>query len=121
MSGTTGYLIGRLLWVIPILFIVSSTTFVLARAGPGDPISIASGQFRDLEVLDRVKAERGLDKPLSSQYVIYMRRLITKGDLGESYKYQGRSVTEVLFPAMWRSFQYNAIALTITLGIGIPT
>src|SRR6185369_294537 len=99
----------RLLWVPPILVIVSAFTFFLARAGPGDPLRIAQGQFRDPEALARVRTVRGLDKPLPQQYLLYMKNVVTKGDFGESYKYQGRSVSEVLFPAMWRSLQYNAI------------
>jgi oligopeptide transport system permease protein len=110
----------RLLWVPPILFVVSASTFTLARLGPGDPISILQGQYRDSEVRERLRAERGLDKPIWDQYRIYMTRLLTKGDLGESYRFPGRKVREILFPAMWRSFQYNVIALGIIIGIGIP-
>jgi len=103
VQGTIPFLMRRLLWVPLILFIVSASTFTLARLGPGDPISILQGQFRDPEVRERLRQERGLDKPIWDQYRIYMTRLLTKGDLGESYKYQGRKVREILFPAMWRS------------------
>jgi ABC-type dipeptide/oligopeptide/nickel transport system permease component len=111
----------RLLWVPLILFVVSSVTFTLARLGPGDPISILQGQFRDEEVRERLRHERGLDKPIWEQYAIYMERLLTKGDLGESYRFQGRKVTEILFPAMWRSFQFNIVAFAIIVGVGIPS
>jgi oligopeptide transport system permease protein len=119
-GGTLAYLMRRLLWVPPILFVVSSVTFSLARLGPGDPISILQGQFRDPEVRQQIRAQRGLDKPLWDQYVIYMKRLLTKADLGQSYRYQGRSVREVLAPAIWRSFQFNVVAFAITVGVGIP-
>ena len=101
-GGTLAYLMRRLLWVPPILFIVSSVTFTLARLGPGDPISILQGQYRDPEVRQEIRAQRGLDKPIWDQYVIYMKRLLTKADLGQSYRYQGHSVREVLAPAIWR-------------------
>jgi peptide/nickel transport system permease protein len=114
-----GYLVRRLLWVPPVLIIVTAVVFTMARIGPGDPISIAAGQFRDPEVLERVKRERGLDKPIYEQYVIYMGDVL-RGNLGESYRYAGLSVEEVYFPALWRSMQFNAIALAITLGIGLP-
>jgi oligopeptide transport system permease protein len=119
-GGTFAYLMRRLLWVPLILFVVSAVTFTLARLGPGDPISILQGQFRDPEVRDLVRKQRGLDKPIWDQYYIYMKRLLTKGDLGQSYRYQGRSVREVLAPAIWRSFQFNVVALTIVIGLGIP-
>jgi oligopeptide transport system permease protein len=119
MEGTAGYLVRRLLWLPPILVIVSAVTFFLARAGPGDPLRIAQGQFRDPEALARVKAERGLDKPITQQYVIYLKNVLTKGNFGESYKYKDHSVTEVLFPAIWRSFQFNSIELFFTLLVGL--
>lgn len=120
MEGTISYLIKRLLWVVPILIIVSFITFALARLGPGDPIRIAAGQFRDPEAFARVRHSRGLDKPIWQQYGIYMKNVITKGDLGESYRFKDHDVSEIIFPAMWRSVQYNFVALAITMAIGIP-
>lgn len=120
MEGRLSYILRRMLWVPPILLIVTFATFALARFGPGDPVRVAAGNFRDEEAFERVRAARGLDKPIYEQYYIYMRDVITKGDFGESYRYQGVTVNEVLFPAMWRSFQYNIVALFITISIGIP-
>jgi ABC-type dipeptide/oligopeptide/nickel transport system permease component len=120
MEGTLSYLVRRLAWVPLILLIVTFVTFALARLGPGDPVRVAAGQFRDEEAFARIRAARGLDKPIWEQYVIYMKGVLTRGDLGESFRFRDRSVNEVVFPAMWRSAQYNAIALTITMGLGIP-
>ena len=55
------YIIRRLAWLPLILLAVSFATFTLARFGPGDPVSVAAGQIRDPEVLEQVRAERGLD------------------------------------------------------------
>ncbi len=71
--------------------------------GPGDPVRVAAGNFRDEEAFARIRAARGLDKPIYEQYYIYMKDVITTLDFGESFRYQGVSVNEVLFPAMWRS------------------
>src|SRR5690242_17159759 len=113
MEGTISYLIRRLLWVPLILFIVSFSTFALARLGPGDPVRIAAGQFRDEEAFARVRSARGLDKPIYDQYVIYVKGVLLHGDFGESFHYRDRSVSEVIFPAMWRSAQFNSIALFV--------
>jgi peptide/nickel transport system permease protein len=120
MEGNASYIMRRLLWVPPILFVVTFVTFSLARLGPGDPVRIAAGQFRDPEAFERVRQERGLDKPVYQQYYIYMRGVLTRGDLGESFRYRDYSVREILLPAIWRSMQYNMVALSIVLGIGIP-
>ena len=120
MESTLSYLMRRLLWVPPVLFVVTFATFALARLGPGDPVRIAAGQFRDPEAFERVRAARGLDKPIYEQYYIYMKGIITEGDFGESFRYRDISVNEILFPAMWRSMQYNIVALILMLAAGIP-
>jgi oligopeptide transport system permease protein len=120
MESTGSYLMRRLLWVPPILIIVSFFTFALVRLGPGDPLLVAAGQFRDPEAFARIRAARGLDKPIHEQYFIYLKNVVTKGELGESFRYKGVDVGEIVFPAIFRSAQYNIIALAITLGLGIP-
>jgi len=120
MESNLSYLMRRLLWVLPVLFVVTFATFSLARLGPGDPIRTAAGQFRDDEAFARVRAARGLDKPLYEQYYVYTKGVLTRGDFGESFRYRDLSVNEVLFPALWRSMQYNFVALLITLSVGIP-
>ncbi len=120
MDGRTAYFFRRMLWVPVILLFVTFVTFALARFGPGDPVRVAAGNFRDPEAFERIRVARGLDKPIYEQYVIYMKDVILHGDFGESFRYRDFSVNEILFPAMWRSFQYNVIALAITLAVGIP-
>ena len=119
MESSLSYILRRLLWVPAVLFVVSFATFALARFGPGDPVRIASGQFRDEEAFARIRAARGLDKPIYDQYYRYMKGVLTRFDFGESFRYRGRTVNEVMFPAMWRSMQYNVIALAITMPLGI--
>src|SRR4029078_9011903 len=105
MEGNFSYFMRRLLWLPVILFVVSFVTFALGRLGPGDPVRVAAGQFRDEEAFARVRHARGLDKPIYQQYAIYVEGVLTRGDLGESFRYQGRSITEVITPAIWHSFQ----------------
>ena len=120
MQGTLGYIIRRLLWAPVILFAVSFIAFLVTRLGPGDPISVAAGQLRNPEAVARVKAELGLDKPFYEQYGIYVKNLLTEGDLGESYRFRGIAVSEIIFPKMWVSAQLGFVALLITFGLGIP-
>jgi peptide/nickel transport system permease protein len=119
MESSLSYILRRLLWVPAVLFVVSFATFALARFGPGDPVRVAAGQFRDEEAFERIRAARGLDRPIYEQYYLYMEGVLTRFDFGESFRYRGRTVNEVMFPAMWRSMQYNVVALAITMPIGI--
>ncbi len=74
MQGILPYIIRRLLWAPFVLFAVSFVAFVVTRLGPGDPISVAAGQFRDPAAFERVRASRGLDKPIVEQYGIYIKK-----------------------------------------------
>jgi ABC-type dipeptide/oligopeptide/nickel transport system permease component len=119
MQGILPYILRRLLWAPLILIAVSFIAFTVTRFGPGDPISVAMGQYRDPDALARVRHEKGLDKPLLDQYRIYMWNVL-HGDLGESFRFGARPVSEIIFPKMWVSAQLGLVALIITFGVGIP-
>ena len=113
------YILRRLLWLPVILLIVSFVTFVLGRYGPGDPVQVLMGQHSNPAVVERIREQRGLNDPIVVQYVRYLRN-VTRGDFGESFKYRGRTVAELLKAKMWVSAQLNIAALTISVGLGIP-
>jgi peptide/nickel transport system permease protein len=115
----TAYVSRRLLWLPVHLLIVTFFTFSIARFGPGDPVSVAAGQFRDPEVLARVRAERGLDGTLFEQYWRWVSRAV-QGDFGESFLQQGYSIGELLRAKLWISAQLNILALIIVFALGIP-
>ena len=52
------YIVRRLLWLPVVLVAVSFLAFAIARFGPGDPVAVAAGQYRDPEILERIRAER---------------------------------------------------------------
>ena len=113
------YIARRLLWLPVILFIVSFIAFTLTRFGPGDPVAVAAGQIRDPVVLERVRAERGLDKSVVEQYWRWASRAV-RGDFGESFQQQGFTVGELIYPKMWISAQLGIVAIVIVFGVGIP-
>ena len=115
----TSYVMRRLMWLPFHLLIVTFFTFSIARFGPGDPVSVAAGQFRDPEVLARVRIERGLDGNVFQQYWRWVSRAVT-GDFGQSFLQEGYSVAELLRAKLWISAQLNILALIIVFVIGIP-
>src|SRR5688572_32175958 len=92
MDSTFNYLARRLLWVPAILFFVTFVAFALARFGPGDPVRVAAGNFRDPEAFERIRAERGLDDPIHVQYWTYMTGVVTRLDFGDTFRYRDFSV-----------------------------
>ena len=113
------YVVKRLLWLPIILLIVSFITFALGRFGPGDPVEVLMGQYADEKVVERIREQRGLNDNIFEQYGRYLKN-VTRGDFGESFKYRGRTVGELLKKKMWVSAQLNLAALFLSVGIGVP-
>ena len=113
------YVLQRMIWLPIILLIVSFITFALGRFGPGDPVEVLMGQYADEQVVERIREQRGLNDPIFVQYGRYLKN-VTRGDFGESFKYRGRTVSELLKKKMWVSAQLNIAALFLSVSIGIP-
>jgi peptide/nickel transport system permease protein len=113
------YIVRRLIWLPIILLIVSFITFALGRFGPGDPVEVLMGQYADEKVVERIREQRGFNDNFFVQYGRYIKN-VTRGDFGESFKYRGRTVSELLKKKMWVSAQLNLAALVLSVSIGIP-
>ena len=113
------YILHRLIWLPIILLIVSFITFALGRFGPGDPVEVLMGQYADEQVVERIREQRGFNDPVVVQYGRYIKNVV-RGDFGESFKYRGRTVSELLKKKMWVSAQLNLAALFLSVSIGIP-
>ena len=120
MDGLAGYVVRRLLFLPVVLLIVSFATFYITRWGPGDPISIYSGQYRDPEAFARVRHTYGLDKPVIVQYGIWLKDIALHGDFGVSFRYRDRTIPEIIGPKIWVSVRLGAYAFILTFLLGIP-
>ena len=126
------YVASRLLWLPFILLIVTFITFVLGRYGPGDPVEILMGQHNNPEAVQRIREQRGLNDNIMVQYGRYVwdvspvklkstTPFIRFGsDFGESFKYRGRTVNELLKDRLRVSIQLNVAAMIIWIGLGVP-
>ena len=98
-----------------------SINFFLPRLVPGNPLQLIAGNAAaglGKERVDALRAEYGLDKPLSEQYVIYLKQLAS-GDLGMSYRYSGgRTVVEVLSENFRWTLLLVSVSLILALLIG---
>ena len=81
-----GYIVRRVLGLIPVLLFVSFVTFGLVRLAPGDPVTIVLGGRKvDPATADALRVQFGLVGDPFSQYVSWLGRALT-GDLGQSYR-----------------------------------
>ena len=111
------YVTRRLLWIIPVLFAVSVITFGLMHAVPGGPWAREKALPQNVE--DRLNAKYGLDQPIVVQYLNWAGGFIT-GDLGPSYRYQDRTVNEIVADGFWVTFQLGIMAFVLSVVVGIP-
>ena len=113
------YIVRRLAFLPVVIIAVSLITFILGVYGPGDPIRVRMGAKYNPEAAERIRAELGLDRPFFVQYGDYLYGVV-RGDFGESLRFIGQPVREVILPKMWVSFQLAFAAAIISFGIGIP-
>jgi peptide/nickel transport system permease protein len=80
------YIARRLLWGVLLLIIVSALTFVLFRILPSaDPAKLRAGRLQDPKVIAAIRHDLGLDKPLLTQFWLYMKGIFLHFNLGYSY------------------------------------
>ena len=113
------YIARRLLWTPLLLVIVSLFVFVLGQYGPGDPVEVRLGQHYTPERAERLRERLGLNDQFFVQYGRYVGNAV-RGDFGESFKYPGRTVAELLGPKLWVSGQLFIAAFAITVVVGVP-
>ena len=106
------YLIRRVLYAVPIALAVGLVCFMLVQIAPGDPVNAIVPAAAPREVVEQVRRDYGLDRPLPVQFGLWLLRAV-QGDLGRSLA-TGRPVTADLIVAMG-----NTLALaTVAAGIG---
>ena len=116
----TGYLIRRVLWGVALLVLVAALVFVLFRILPtADPARLRAGHSPSPRVVAAVRADLGLNRPLLTQFWIYMRNLFLHFDLGYSYE-SGASVRSLIFQRLPATISLTVGAAVLWLAIGVP-
>ena len=105
----------RIAIAIPVILVVASITFFLVRMAPGGPFD--AEKVVPPQVMKNLNAVYNLDAPLIIQYKDYMLNLI-QGDFGPSFRYPGRSVTEMIFTGLPVTLELAFYAILIAMVIG---
>ncbi|MEI3193513.1 MAG: hypothetical protein V8S22_06040 [Lachnospiraceae bacterium] len=84
---------------------------------PGDPTQDSMKVLPEA-VANNLKARWGLDKPLSEQYVIYLKNLL-HGQMGESYKTPGLTANQIISERFPASLQLGLQAVAVGLILGL--
>jgi oligopeptide transport system permease protein len=139
------YVARRLVYMVAALFIIVSVTFFISKALPGNPW--ADPKLTP-EIREQMFEKYGLDEPLYVQYVKYMAN-VARGDLGNSFYFEGRSVSQLILQrlpvsafigiqavifglvvgmvlgivaALWHNTLWDTLAVMVAiLGVSVPT
>ena len=111
------FIVRRILLGIPVLVTVATITFLIMHWVPGGPFD--TEKILPPEIIANIEAKYHLDKPIPIQYLLYMKQLV-QGDLGPSYKYLGRDVSDIIRDTFPVSFILGLCAVVVVLGLGVP-
>jgi peptide/nickel transport system permease protein len=108
----------RLLGALPNLVGVIVITFLLTRALPGDPAAYFAGGAATQQAVEQVRQQLGLDKPLLTQFFLYVGDL-ARGELGTSLT-TGQPVLQELIARLPASIEMVLLALLLACAIALP-
>jgi oligopeptide transport system permease protein len=112
------YFIKRILFLVPLLLLISFLAFILVHAMPGGPFDRERAPASP-EIERHLLAKYHLDEPVFKQYLRYLGGLL-RGDFGPSMKYRNHSVTDIIEAGLPVSLTLGALAFCFALGVGLP-
>jgi oligopeptide transport system permease protein len=113
----TSYIVRRILWLIPVLLVVSLITFTLMHLVPGGPWS---GDRNLQPGVDKVISARyHLKDPIWEQYARWVFDFI-RGDFGPSFKYADRSIGQIIGEGLPATVFLGLMSFVLSIAVGIP-
>jgi oligopeptide transport system permease protein len=111
------YLVRRILWLIPVLFVVSIITFTLMHLVPGGPWSSEKQVYAGVERAINLKYH--LSEPIWQQYIYWVMDFV-RGDFGPSFKYADRNINQIIAEGLPATVQLGFMAFVLAVSVGIP-
>ncbi|HKT50144.1 MAG TPA: ABC transporter permease [Candidatus Angelobacter sp.] len=112
------YISTRLLYTIPVIWLVVSVVFMLIHLVPGDPIQQMLGEGASAADLQAARHAYGLDVPIGQQYVNYWKGVL-HGDLGRSLRFD-QPVSKLVLQRYPQTLQLTVASMIVALLISIP-
>jgi len=112
------YTATRLLYMLPVIWLVVSIVFLLIHLVPGDPIQQMLGEGATSADLQAARHAYGLDVPIGQQYVNYWRGVL-HGNFGQSLRFN-RNVASVIAERYPFTLQLTLAGLAVALALSIP-
>ena len=106
----------RLFTYIPVLLVVVIITFLMIHAAPGGPFD--AERVASPEIIEKLNEAYNLDKPIHVQIYNYLFNVI-QGDFGPSFKYPGRSVTELIMSGLPTTIELAIYSILFAIFLGV--
>ena len=111
------YIIKRVMIGVLTLFILATITFFGVHYMPGNPFEQDNKRMTQAQY-DSLNAKYGLDKPLGTQYMMFLKNA-AKGDFGESIFKKGRQVNEIIATEFIPTAKLGAVAFVVAITLGL--
>ncbi|RUW90937.1 ABC transporter permease [Mesorhizobium sp. M8A.F.Ca.ET.059.01.1.1] len=122
-GGQPGHRLGPIiLRAVTTLFMVAVLNFLLFRVIPGDPANMLLAGARSAITTQQIEAQRkswGLDQPLIPNQLIRYISTTVQGDLGYSFKFRGRRVTDLILERIPETLALAGLAQIIAIFVGV--
>jgi glutathione transport system permease protein len=111
------YVLKRLLGLIPTLLIVAVVVFMFVHLLPGDPARLVAGPEADLQTVEMIRHDLGLDLPIHQQFVRYFTNAL-QGDFGTSLRTK-RPVSVEIAERFWPTFLLTLASMVWSVIFGL--
>ncbi|MEN5066155.1 ABC transporter permease [Achromobacter aegrifaciens] len=113
-----GYIIRRVLAIVPVMAVVAVIVFLLIHLSPGDPAALIAGDFASADDIAKLRVALGLDEPLWRQFGLWAGKLL-HGDLGTSI-FTHVPVTQLLAQRVEPTLSIAALTMLVSIIVAVP-
>jgi peptide/nickel transport system permease protein len=120
-----GYILRRVLLMIPTLLVISIISFVIIQLPPGDYLTSYAAQMSsqgdtiDAQALEALKDRYGLGEPIYVQYFKWISGIILRGDWGQSMEWQ-KPVKDLIWERLALTMLLSSVAIVVSWFVAIP-
>ena len=120
-----GYILRRVLMMIPTLFVISVISFIIIQLPPGDFLTTYAAQLSEMgdsidqEALKVLEERYGLGQPIYVQYYKWMSGIILRGDWGQSMEWH-KPVKELIWERIGLTMVLSLVAILVSWFVAIP-
>lgn len=119
-----GFILRRVLYMIPTVFLVSIVTFIIIQLPPGDYLDSLAAEMGEAgvdntAVVEQLREQYGLGQPMYVQYVKWMGGILLEGDFGISFE-KNLPVTDVIWDRLGWTFGISLLTLGFIWAVALP-